>query len=147
MTFDFKIKNGIEWLTTKYLFHRHSKWTWIQRMIMRTIHGMGRLFYGFIKPILWLGKRSWSCPSSGDGVFLCHLNILCYIKVITKLPNSEQSYKGKVKTHNYINRQNQSTTGKLWKRNDPDLVQAFLKNTKVYKKNLIIFIERLVRTN
>jgi hypothetical protein len=39
--------------------------------------------------------------------------ILLYIKVITKLPNSEQSYKGKVKTHNYINRQNQSTTGKL----------------------------------
>ena len=26
-----------------------------------------------------------------------------YIRVITKLPNSEQSYKGKVKTHNYIN--------------------------------------------
>ena len=35
------------------------------------------------------------------------------IGVITKLPNSEQSYKGKVKTHMYINRQNQSTTGKL----------------------------------
>jgi hypothetical protein len=35
------------------------------------------------------------------------------IKVITKFPNSEQSYKGKVQTHNYINRQNQSTTGKL----------------------------------
>ena len=35
------------------------------------------------------------------------------IKVITKLPNSEQSYKGKVQTHNYINRQNQSATGKL----------------------------------
>jgi hypothetical protein len=50
-----------------------------------------------------------------------------WIRVITKLPNSEQSYKGKVKTHKYINRQNQSTTGKLWKRNDPDLVQAFLK--------------------
>ena len=30
------------------------------------------------------------------------------IKVITKLPNSEQSYKRKVQTHNYINRQNQS---------------------------------------
>jgi hypothetical protein len=29
------------------------------------------------------------------------------------LPNSKQSYKGKVKTHNFINRQNQSTTGKL----------------------------------
>jgi hypothetical protein len=27
--------------------------------------------------------------------------------------NSEQSYKGKVKTHKYIHRQNQSTTGKL----------------------------------
>ena len=35
------------------------------------------------------------------------------IRVITKLPNSKQSYKGKVKTHKYINRQNQSTTGKL----------------------------------
>ena len=37
------------------------------------------------------------------------------IKVITKLPNSEQSYKGKVKTHNYINRQNQSTSRKTVK--------------------------------
>jgi hypothetical protein len=27
------------------------------------------------------------------------------IRVITKLPNSEQSKKGKVKTHKYINRQ------------------------------------------
>ena len=41
------------------------------------------------------------------------VGLWCLIKVITKLPNSEQSYKGKVKTHNYINRQNQSTTGKL----------------------------------
>ena len=37
------------------------------------------------------------------------------IRIMTKLPNSEQSYKGKVKTHNYIYRQNQSTTGKLWR--------------------------------
>ena len=35
------------------------------------------------------------------------------IRVITKLSNSEQSYKGKVKIHDNINRQNQSTTGKL----------------------------------
>ena len=49
------------------------------------------------------------------------------IRVITKLPNSEQSYKGKVKTHEYINRQNQSTTENCENRNDPDLVQAFLK--------------------
>ena len=39
--------------------------------------------------------------------------LFAYIRVITKLPNSEQSSKGKVKTHKYINRQNQSTTGKL----------------------------------
>jgi hypothetical protein len=38
----------------------------------------------------------------------------CTLKLITKLPNSEQSYRGKLKTHKYINRQNQSTTGKLW---------------------------------
>ncbi len=49
------------------------------------------------------------------------------IRVITKLPNSEQSYKRKVKTHKYINRQNQSTTENCENRNDTDLVQAFLK--------------------
>ena len=37
------------------------------------------------------------------------------MRVMTKLPNSEQSYKGKVKSHKYKNRKNQSTTGKLWK--------------------------------
>jgi hypothetical protein len=36
------------------------------------------------------------------------------MRVITKLPNSEQSYKGKVNTHRYINRQNQSTTHWAW---------------------------------
>jgi hypothetical protein len=37
-----------------------------------------------------------------------------WIRVITKLPNSEQSSKGKVKTHKYIYRQNQSTTGNIF---------------------------------
>ena len=46
------------------------------------------------------------------------------IREIAKLPNSEQSYKGKVKTHKYINRQNQSTTGNCENRNEPDLIQA-----------------------
>jgi hypothetical protein len=46
-------------------------------------------------------------------IIVLKLRIRMYIRVITKLPNSEQSYKGKVKTHNYINRQKQSTTGKL----------------------------------
>ena len=40
------------------------------------------------------------------------MKINLQIRVITKVPNSEQSYKGKVKTHKYIKRQNQSTTGK-----------------------------------
>jgi hypothetical protein len=46
------------------------------------------------------------------------------IRIITKLPNSEQAYKGKVKTHKYINRQNQSTTGNCENCNDPNLVQV-----------------------
>jgi hypothetical protein len=53
-------------------------------------------------------------------IITSHANVLWFfsfhaiqIRVITKLPNSEQSYKGKVKTHKYIDRQNQSTTGKL----------------------------------
>jgi len=37
------------------------------------------------------------------------------IRVITKLPNTEQSSKGKGKTHKSTNRQKQSTTGKLGK--------------------------------
>ena len=59
----------------------------------------------------------WSEPDSVISTDAClkglgGINFIT-IRVITKLPNSEQSYKGKVKTHNYINRQNQSTTGKL----------------------------------
>jgi hypothetical protein len=41
--------------------------------------------------------------------------IPCQIRVKTKLPNTEQSSKGKGKTHKSTNRQNQSTTGKLGK--------------------------------
>ena len=37
------------------------------------------------------------------------------IRVITKLPNTEQSFNGKGKTHKSTKRQNQSTTGKLGK--------------------------------
>ena len=76
-------------------------------------------------------ERSFFCVLVCPFIFF--LNYLYWalklfqIRVITKLPNSEQSYTGKVKTHKYINRQNQSTTRKLRKRNDPDLVQAFLK--------------------
>jgi hypothetical protein len=49
------------------------------------------------------------------------------IRVITKLLNSEQSYKGKVKTHKYINRQISQQPENCGNCNEPDLVQAFLK--------------------
>ena len=55
----------------------------------------------------------------------------CLIRVITKLPNSEQSYKGKVKTHKYINSKISQRPENCENRNDPDLVQAFLKKWRV----------------
>jgi hypothetical protein len=42
---------------------------------------------------------------------------------VNPIPNSEQSYKGKVKTHNKISQQPENCEN----RNNPDLVQAFLK--------------------
>jgi hypothetical protein len=68
-----------------------------------------------ITPILTYGSEIWIADHK---INMENLHNLSFeknhkIRVITKLPNSEQSYKGKVKTHNYINRQNQSTTGKL----------------------------------
>ena len=61
---------------------------------------------------------------------LYHINTYqLSIRVITKLPNSEQSYKKKVKTHRYTNRQNKISQPpeNCENRNDPDLVQVFLK--------------------
>jgi predicted esterase YcpF (UPF0227 family) len=52
------------------------------------------------------GDRVQIYRQSGDRVTIYRQN-----KGNNKI--TEQSYKGKVKTHNYINRQNQSTTGKL----------------------------------
>ena len=50
------------------------------------------------------------------------------IRVITKLPNSEQSYKGKVKTHRYYKEtKSVEQPENCENRNDSDLVQAFLK--------------------
>ena len=51
------------------------------------------------------------------------------IRVITKLPNSEQSSKGKVKIHKYITRTDKISQQpeNCENRIDPDLVQAFLK--------------------
>jgi hypothetical protein len=52
-------------------------------------------------------------------------NFFCQcVKVITKLPNSEQSYKGKVKTHNYI-------TMQLW---SVHIVTVLLKENDSFSK-------------
>jgi hypothetical protein len=73
------------------------------------------------------------------------------IRVITKLPNSEQSNKGKVKTHKYINRQNQSTTencetrctlvvcyiGPHWKRVNAQYFYCAYIPEEVYSKNML----------
>ena len=54
--------------------------------------------------------------------------VLKQIRVITKLPNSEQSSKAKFNTHKYINRHLISQQpANCENRNDPDLVQAFPK--------------------
>jgi hypothetical protein len=64
---------------------------------------------GFWLPI-WYPQTFLSSPGK-----LCvrqaHTPIKVIKRGIAKLPNSEQSYKGNVKTHKYINRQNQPTTG------------------------------------
>jgi hypothetical protein len=52
----------------------------------------------------------WFVPTdAAELLWRKDLNTICIIRVITKLPNSEQSYKGKVKTHKYINRQKLAT--------------------------------------
>jgi hypothetical protein len=65
----------------------------------------------------WAGENNWQVPPlnivNKVNNKITELRTILQIRAITKLPNSEQSNKGKVKTHKYINRQNQSTTGKL----------------------------------
>ena len=64
-------------------------------------------------------ELAYKTPTQGVGLVqsghyhLIKILHVLVVRVITKLPNSEQSYKGKVKTQKYIDRQNQSTTGKL----------------------------------
>jgi hypothetical protein len=95
----------------------------VWRKIFLTFASLGlvllwQLFYLFCSSIVIntviVTAGTFGIPRTNKNAF----KTLGWIRVIAKLPNSEQSYKGKVKTHKYI---------KLWKRNDPDLVQAFLK--------------------
>jgi hypothetical protein len=79
----------------------------------------GLIFLLFILLLLSVLDHLSKCLSCLNKIFS---ETTVPIRVITKLPNSEQSYKGKVKTHNYTNRQNQSTrefdakwTGEIFK--------------------------------
>ena len=69
----------------------------------------------YVVCMIGVERGNCNCKTAGSSLLTDIFWYFFLIRVITKLPNSEQSYKGKVKTHNYINRQNQSTTGKLWK--------------------------------
>ena len=57
----------------------------------------------------------WKCMESWIETKKKFPCVAATIRVITKLPNTEQFSKGKGKTHKSTNRQNQSTTGKLGK--------------------------------
>ena len=86
-----------------------------------------------------LVDNTWSNPPSlSKGCNQFSISAILEIKVITKLPNSEQSYKGKVKTHNYIKDKISQQPENCENRNDPDLVQAFL------KKYIDIFVVTLL---
>ena len=89
----------------------------IKKNIFLTFQWLCLILYLY-KHFLRLGQNlplSYSLLSKVGLLVLNNNDPTKLIRVITKLPNSEQSYKGKVKTHKYINRQNQSTTRKLWK--------------------------------
>ena len=94
---------------------------WITVIIFAKIHYkhhtciIHKASNAFIAHTILLSSISFFWLLLSSMVFISGQRAGTYIRVITKLPNSEQSYKGKVKTLNYINRQNQSTTGKLWK--------------------------------
>ena len=62
------------------------------------------------------------------------------IRVITKLPNTEQSSKGKGKAHKSTNRQNQSTTGKLGKLHFERTRWRLLKNTSCALYQISTFV-------
>ena len=94
------------------------------------------LFLSLGRYLCWwtISHRGYYPPSSQCfGTDMVYYYMLLKIKVITKLPNSEQSYKcfflsWKVKTHNYINRNKISQQPENCEnRKDPDLVQVFLK--------------------
>jgi len=62
-------------------------------------------------------KEGYIAGSSTCSTKELYIHLTNILSAVNKGNNkiTEQSYKGKVKTHKYVNRQNQSTTGKLGK--------------------------------
>ena len=65
----------------------------------------GKLSTKFDTKVFFIKNNSYEFQENLINFFENYLYKRQRIRVIKKLPNSEQSYKGKVKTHNYINRQ------------------------------------------
>jgi hypothetical protein len=99
----------------------------ICRNFCSNVYLLTKLRSGTLKLNIELGRYN-NTPRESRLCLCCNMNVVeneyhfhsfnvvvTQIRVITKLPNFEQSSKWKVKTHKYINRQNQSTTLKLWK--------------------------------
>jgi hypothetical protein len=97
-----------------------KNWTFSSLQILTILLLVATTF----SPSIWFQIASLKCSSCNAEivellvtgannliVFGLRLAIITnyWIRVITKLPNSEQSYKGKVKTHKYINRHSVST--------------------------------------
>ena len=112
---DWLLNSVVQSEVTNFTIHTQTDYFWVERNLCRLFlvyfcivvrgpiiqRGMvGMSLIGLTLPYVY----AWYKPEHWFG-----------IRVITKLPSSKQSSKGKVKTHKCINRQNQSTTGKLWK--------------------------------
>ena len=78
-----------------------------QLFVVYKTTGMHRIVYGYIYFVV--KSRNLNYVQFQMTLQIGNKGYINSIRVITKIPDSEQSYKGKVKTHNYINRQNQST--------------------------------------
>jgi hypothetical protein len=87
-----------------FTYRAHTSWKRFSNVVDNTLYFVIGLFDSF-------SSNQWLLSSI---VSVCRKQTF-YTLLIYILMHVLQCYKGKVKTHKYINRQNQSTTGKLWK--------------------------------
>jgi hypothetical protein len=102
----FREKHDYLWLVRPFF-----EFVWAYLSYLKDMKKTDTIYWG-IPWRVWRYQRGIQNPLSKEEQTTQWPKEKGQIKVITKLPNSEQSYKGKVKTHKYANRKNQSTTGK-----------------------------------